>query len=166
MKFFSSLVLFLFTLSSICAQDGLEKNFDQIKSITLPYTDSISYTIPPGSFILNQEQWHSYGFEELETFNSDFEYAIRGKLSMIGERLVLISRTYSEESIHWLCIVDDSFKVRSSLQSAYDNSEGFLAIKSVINENEIQISEWNMYNEPNEKLTVYKFENTEFKEQN
>lgn len=74
---------------------------------------------------------------------------------------MLIKRCYNEENIHWLVTLKNNV-LNHYVTSAYNNSEGFRELKSIVNNTGILVKEWNDYTEVNYFEKKYEVTKGEF----
>lgn len=145
MKF---ILFFLFSCLSLLS-------FAQNNSkIIFPYLDSVgsrSHQLTK----LDAVQWNTMGFDLIEPYHTTFEYSILLSWSKNDQPLLIVQRTSTDEEYRWICLMNKENKVEAWLVSAYDNSEGFLNVKSIIQEDSILINTWNLYPSPNETTENY-----------
>ena len=122
-----------------------------IPPLKLPYYDSISSVDQTVDQITRQD-YNRLGLDSIETFQPDFEYRFLGKHPK--RNVFLLERYYVEESVHWLIIINKN-EVKEWKVTAYDNSEGFLYISSMIKVDGLTTYEHNIYSSTNEVVTNY-----------
>ncbi len=116
----------------------------------LSLIDSIGIENNYNKVELDSVSWNEMGLDSLESYNSSFNYYIINKSQREDFNIVIISRTYTEENIHWACIVTSEGKLIDWIRTAYDNSEGFMYMKSRFEAAKVRVFEWNLYTNPNE----------------
>ena len=125
--------------------------------------DSISYEETPNAYTLSEKDWATNKFDSLEAYQSDFQYAIIGQKPSGDMTLLLVARSYEEENVHWLCLMNSQYQLADWIQTAYDNAEGFLLKQSNIEEERIVVTEWNDFAEVQEKKVMFKLTKEGFK---
>ena len=136
--------IMLFTLLVLIQFIGYsQKPFSKVKNLSLPFNAKISDVIPSNKngFQLDKSSWVKYGFDVLQEYyeHESSDYKIFGQFVSKENKLLLIERKYSEENNHWLCILDKNNQIIDWLEIAYDNSEGFAAIKATTKEGKTHI---------------------------
>lgn len=149
------LITILFLSSLVYSQNSAYEKFSGASNLPFPYTDKIDMQINHDKFEITEADWILYKFNNLETYDSDFQYYVYGAITINGNKLLLIERNYREEKNHWAVYISDDRKIFSHLNIAYDNSEGFLYIESDISENMIKVKENNDFDEKGYSETVY-----------
>lgn len=146
MKFyFTTILLFLTSYSQA-----------QIKtSSDLPSVDSIGVETSSGAILLDSVMWKKIGLDTIELFNPSFEYSIIHLSQKEVYQCVIIQRAYLEENIHWTCTLTKDGRLIDWKTSAYNNSEGFLSIKTFFKSDIISVEEWNLYKFPQDSLRYY-----------
>lgn len=132
----------------IAVQENQSHEKNELKQDWLhyPYKDSIQSDCVGEP--IQKDDWENQHFNKIEQFNADFNYKIIGAFQVKENQLLLISRCYPEENIHWLVILEKG-KFKDKLMTAYDNAEGFSSIKSKIEEDNILVKEWNDFSDEN-----------------
>lgn len=134
------------------------KTISKKNVINLPFIDSIGLIVEKRK--LNLNDWKKYRLDKIEKYNTSFNYFI-SDINFKNRKAVLVTRTYIEENIHWLVLMDNN-KMQSYIQTAYDNSEGFLSIQSKITSENILIKEWNDFLEQSYTEKQYTIKNNKF----
>ncbi|MBN2890563.1 MAG: hypothetical protein JXL97_01725 [Bacteroidales bacterium] len=139
-------ILLLFVFGSF-GQDSVKKTIVKYAennelSIERPFNDSTTLEKPQNSLNLNKENWEILGLEKLEEFNNIFEYSIYSIYKHKNNFILLISRDYSSETVHWICLFNKKFELKQFEMSAYDNDEGFLYISTEISDEYFLINKW------------------------
>lgn len=146
MKFyFTTILVFLTTFGQAQIQT----------SSGLPSIDSIGMEIASGAILLDSAMWKKIGLDSIELFNPSFEYSIIHLSQKEVCQCVIIQRAYLEENIHWSCTLTKDGQLIDWITSAYDNSEGFLSIKTFFKSNIISVEEWNLYKFPQDSIRYY-----------
>ena len=128
-----------------------QEEFSHLPKLSLPFNTkiiddtSLSYN---NNFQLDKSSWMKYGFDVLQAYYESSDYKVSGQLYTKENRLLLIERKYSEENSYWVCMIDKENKVIDWLETAYDNSEGFTSIQSVIYKDSVVVTEHNIYTKP------------------
>jgi len=135
----------------------IEKDVEEVEEerVKLILKDSIGIKLDNNKISLNENKWNNLRYDKIEEFNKDFDCSILGEFKIKGEKIILIERSYIEESIHWVIITNSDNKIVDFIKSAYENSEGFSTIKSEIFFEKIIIKEWNIYSENKYKEDIY-----------
>ncbi len=133
-----------------------------VEVTSFPYKDSISYHDDNKSIVLTKQDWIDFEYSTIEDYNISFQYASYGYFYTNDQLYLLISRDYTEETIHWLCAVDENLHLIDHLMIAYDNSEGFYACNSEIQMNNYLKIINNSYEFDKNETKKYKFFNNEF----
>jgi hypothetical protein len=139
------------------AQTDLDNLLAEVKTIELPFTDSIRVGSNSELNDIEINDWDNLGLDSLEKYNKDFKYFILGYWDYKNTRLLLIERAYIEENIHWLCIINEN-KITDWLMTAYDNSEGFLNIYSHIDTDMLTIKTCNDFAENKQTIKYYQIQ--------
>lgn len=105
---------------------------------------------------LSKLEWKEKGFNLISDYKDHFNYYIK-KVNRLGvkDNIAIIQCVYEYESNHWLVILDDEGMLLDYIETAYDNEEGFLGIKSFFYEEEIVVETYNVYEKPEEKKEGY-----------
>lgn len=154
MKQVITILIFVFYLAVCNAQTDFDNLLADVKTIELPFVDSIRIGLNSDLKDIEINVWADLGLDSLEEYNKNFEYSILGYWDYKDTRLLLIERAYIEENIHWLCLINEN-KLTDWLMTAYDNSEGFLNIYSQIDTNMLKINTWNDFAENKQTIKDY-----------
>jgi len=129
-------------------------------SIARPFKDSVTIDKPNNLIVLNKEHWDLMGLNELELFSDIFEYSIFAVYKHKNNLILMISRDYPSETIHWICIVDKNLNLKDYLMTAYENDEGNIYVTSEISKNALVIYKWEL--EDNESGSSYSIKKDKF----
>ncbi len=107
--------------------------------------------------VLNKSDWLRKGFSLLERYKEKdgFSYYISEINKFNTSNVFLVQSIYLEESSHWLVLLDSKGKLLDFLNTAYDNSEGFLGVKAHFFEEEVVVETYNIYEKPEETTENY-----------
>ena len=148
------------------------QSFSQTKShsgifgtptIELPSIDSITIMEKSDIHRLTQDEWTKLNFDKIEDFKPEFEYSIIGQGSINNLILLHVERRFIEENYHWLCMMDQDYKLIDWIETAYDNSEGFLVKMTQIEREHLVITEWNDFENVKQKKIEYQITEHGFK---
>ncbi|MFV0345897.1 MAG: hypothetical protein ACK5IQ_06565 [Bacteroidales bacterium] len=132
--------------------------------MALPYADEVkSADAKRYRYEIDESAWKAFGEKVPEEYEGEFKYYITGAASHGGNMLYIIERYYTEETIHWLVMVDKSNKILSAITTAYNNSEGFYSKKSLITEKEVVVNIFNLYNQNSDNKEQYDIAPNTFK---
>lgn len=121
----------------------------------LKLIDSIGFETDNNIIELNLDKWNTMGLDSIELFNPEFKYSMINLFHHENYDCVTVLRIYSEENFHWTCILNKDEKLIDWITTAYDNSEGFLTIKSSLENDKLLVTEWNLYSNTKEHIKSY-----------
>lgn len=165
--YLKTLLIFLgliFLQTTSFAQVDLNDLLHENSLINLPFTDSIGKDYKTYKIKIDKSKWEGAGFDKLEAYNSAFNYYTIGLVKTGKIKLLLIERQYTEESVHWICMINEEGAILDWLQTAYDNSEGFLNIHSQIDKDTITVKTWNDFAEIKSSNQKYSITTAGFKD--
>ncbi|MEM9650303.1 MAG: hypothetical protein AAF969_17635 [Bacteroidota bacterium] len=161
MKKLNPLVFMYFLCSLGYAQTWESLSLESVLLKQQSFIDSIPAT-RPSTIPLSGVEWSKLGFEEIEPFDSAFQYSIYGCLLKDDLRLVLVERTFAEENIHWACLMTENLKLLDHILIAYDNMEGFLRITSKVSGDRVVRTVINEYENPQTTIKMYTINSNRF----
>lgn len=150
-------ILLIFNFGNLIAYSQIDFNNLQNEEIliNIPIKDSIGIDFKTNKLNIDETSWKKLGLDKLEIYNSNFSFAFTGLVIINDIKLFFIERAYNEENIHWILVVNNENQIIDFLMTAYENSEGFLSIRSEIESDKIIIKEFNEYAEINPNETIY-----------
>lgn len=154
MKNLITYFILIFGVSLSFSQTDLNTLLNKKSLINLPIVDSIGFKSNFDKIGINRANWEKFGFDTIEKpKDSEFNYSIIGQIKFRDFKIVILEREFVDENIHWICLINNN-KIIDFIQSAYDNSEGFLSVKSEIYKDKIKVKEWNYFDKKkfNEKI--------------
>lgn len=162
MKIVITYLLLIFGFWTSFSQTELKEILAEKLLIKVPVTDSIGFSKKNNKIKIDKYNWDNFGFNKIETYNSDFEYSFLGQAKFNYFMILIIERQYTEKNIHWTCIVNKDYEIIDYIQSAYNNAEGFLKIESEIDHDKIIVKQWNEFSEIKSKEFRYSITNKGF----
>ena len=157
MRFFVLILIVLLVGGRVYGQKYPEQW--NIPELELPYNDVIKKKFA-SHYELKSNQYHELGFDSIQPYNPEYSYRILAKIS--NSNIYLLEKYDIDEIIHWLVILDENFKVKAWIVSAYDNSEGFLIVQSIFDRGLIIILESNSFHSSRKKSVAYEIKNDNF----
>ncbi len=155
------MIKFVITILFVCfsfacsAQTDWDSLMVHLPILECPMKDTIDYIEYPSPIILDAATWAQNGLDSLELYNFAFQYELCGKMPNDYNHLLLFARNYPEESIHWLALFDLNWELMDWLQTAYDNSEGFWVVESLIQCDTVYITETTSFDIPQDSTTIH-----------
>jgi len=162
MKKTFNLILICLLSTTLFSQSSVYEKFDSVKTLSTPFADKTDIQNKNNRIKITEADWLSYRFNNIEDYDSDFQYSVYGITVVNGVKLLLIERLYREETNHWVVYISENKKIFSHLNIAYDNYEDFLYIESEINSDYLMIKETSKYNTPNYSETLYTVDESGF----
>lgn len=126
----------------------------EILPLKITFNDSIGSELNNDATPIDVIEYYKLGFNLIENYSENFKYSFITLENYLNYKIIVLQRDYSEENIHWICILKDNILL-DKIKSFYDNSEGFINITSIISNAEIKINEWNMYSESQGSVHYY-----------